>query len=552
MSSEQPLSRRELRALREAELAAASPAQTPESDAAADDAVREPAPTPEFGRDEAQQPAPERSEPEQPAPEQPGQISADSVEPEPASAVSPESDEDLRKTGRRGNRLVWLTILTLALVAGALAAVNLFAGPRMLDVRVDPAGATQASGSRVILTANQAVGEISPEQVTITPATPFTVDTGGRDIGIRFTVPLDSDTEYTLEVEGVESPGSSRPSAFRTSWHTPSAGLFVLERQYGTQLDQLRPFTLGAEAEAPAFEHPSIIDFRQLGNRLVVSVQEDENTRLMVMNETGDDRRELPLPGDGWTQSLQVADRGNLAGYLFTDAGIGQTSERGSVLVLESLEGEDQRIVTVAGTEVNIKQWQFIPDTRSLLMITFNGELFLFDAGSPDAEPQPLGNALSILGVSRGTPIAYIDRPDGVVTINLETGDEQPLTFSEGESLTQLVALPEGSVRWLVGRTPQGEPTSQRIALVGADDKTETVAEVPMTDQIVQVCASPSGQYAAVVTAPDVVNNPSDFTLLPLPEQLTTTIYDLRSDAFSAVATHDGFDPSWCAVGPHL
>lgn len=556
MSSDQPLSRREARAIREAELAAAR-AQTSEFAPLPVVAGLEPTPTPEFGR----------------LPEAAASAVALDVEPVAAESVTapatqtPQTDAaggsiarepavaaefGRPGRGRRGNRLIWASIAALALIAIALGTVNLFLGPRMLDVRVDPAGATQASGSRVILTANQVVSGIIPGQVVIEPETPFTVDTAGRDIGIRFTVPLDADTQYTITIDGVESPGASRTSTFQTSFTTPPADLFVLDRQYGSQLDQLRPVTLGTDPAAPVFEHPNIIDFRQLGNRLVVSLQENESTRLIVMDAAGANRRDLALPGEGVIQSLQVADRGNLAGYLFTDAGIGQTSDRGSVLVLESLEGDDQRIVTIGGEEVNVQQWLFIPESRSLLMITFEGELFLFDAGSADAEPQPLGNAMVILGVSRGVPLAYIDRPDGVVTINLETGDEEPFVPVAGETLAQLVALPEGSLQRLIERGPQGEPLAQRVALVSATGLPQTVAQVRMTDQIVQVCASPSGQYAAVVTAPNIVDNPSDFTLLPLPERLTTTVYDIRSDAPAAAATYDGFDPSWCQVAPHL
>ncbi|MFZ5871653.1 MAG: helix-turn-helix domain-containing protein, partial [Actinomycetota bacterium] len=47
------------------------------------------------------------------------------------------------------------------------------------------------------------LADVDPSQVTVTPATPFEVDTSGRSVGVRFTLPLWDDTEYTVEIDGV-------------------------------------------------------------------------------------------------------------------------------------------------------------------------------------------------------------------------------------------------------------------------------------------------------------------------------------------------------------
>ncbi len=75
-------------------------------------------------------------------------------------------------------------------------------GPRVTDVQVDPAAAVAASGSRVILTTTQSLEKVDPSQVQVDPATPFTVDTSGRSVGVRFTLPLRDDTDYTITVNG--------------------------------------------------------------------------------------------------------------------------------------------------------------------------------------------------------------------------------------------------------------------------------------------------------------------------------------------------------------
>ncbi len=65
-------------------------------------------------------------------------------------------------------------------------------------MQVDPAAAVAASGARVILTTTQSLEKIDVSQVRIEPATPFTVDTSGRSVGIRFTLPLRDDSDYTV------------------------------------------------------------------------------------------------------------------------------------------------------------------------------------------------------------------------------------------------------------------------------------------------------------------------------------------------------------------
>ena len=50
-----------------------------------------------------------------------------------------------------------------------------------------------------------------PSQVTVTPETPFTVDTSGRSVGVRFGLPLYDDTEYTVAFDDVQGLGGGPP-----------------------------------------------------------------------------------------------------------------------------------------------------------------------------------------------------------------------------------------------------------------------------------------------------------------------------------------------------
>ena len=95
-----------------------------------------------------------------------------------------------------------IVVGVLAVVGLAGAAANVAQGPRVTAVQVDPAAAVAASGSRLIVTTTQSLAEVDPSQVTVTPATPFTVDTSGRSVGVRFALPLWDDTDYTVTIDG--------------------------------------------------------------------------------------------------------------------------------------------------------------------------------------------------------------------------------------------------------------------------------------------------------------------------------------------------------------
>lgn len=562
-----PLTRAQLRALRAAEEAArerqpAGPEQRP--DAVAPDAVPE-APAPAT-------PDPASTGPSVPLPTTPILVGAAPVRvtdvttpatpdttPAPAPGAAPPAagaarlapDAPARAPER--DRRFTLTLISvlgvLALVVGVLGAVSLTQGPRISQVQVDPAQAIETSGSRVILTANQRLDEIDPAQVTVEPAVPFTVDAAGRNIGIRFTVPLHDATTYRVSVAGVVAAGGGPTADLETSFTTPEARILLLQRTEDD--DTIFTTDLSGERATPVFEHPRISDYRATSSLIVAAVEEDEGSRLIVMNRDGSGQRDLPLPGDGYISAVQVSERGGLVGYSYSDRELTETSGRASVLVTQPLSGSaEPRIVQVEGADASVAEWQFVPDSSSLLFIDFDGGLAVEDP-TGTAGVQSMGLAASILGVSRGTYTAIVERTDAsIMQLDLTTGEEEPLPASEpdyGEATT-IVPFPGGTLRHIVQRDEGGMPTGQAVVRVSDEGTAEVIAEVSGTDAILQTCVSPSGQYAAVVVAPDLPNNEYDDLLLPLPRTMHTQLIDL--DGERELPTLSGFDISWCAQAP--
>ncbi|WP_417509413.1 Ig-like domain-containing protein [Microbacterium sp.] len=469
-----------------------------------------------------------------------------------ATDVSTGSPTDASPPGPKSRRFLY-TILgvvgVLILVTGVLGAISLFQGPRISQVQVDAAEAIQVSGSRVILTANQSLGAIDESQVTVDPAVPFTVDATGRSVGIRFTVPLDDSTKYTVKVADVTSSGGGPASDLQTSFTTPASQIFLLNRSEDD--DSIFRTDLTGERAVPVFAHPRINDYRATANQLVVAVEDDDGSRILVMDHKGENVHELTLPGDGFVSTVQVSDRGGLVGYTYSDRTITADSGRASVLVTQPISGEGEpQIVEVGDEEASIASWQFVPDSAAVLFIDFAGTLSLDDR-SGDAGAQNMGMASQLLGISRGTYTAIVSRADqSIIELDLADGTETPLAASDpdfGPSKT-ITPFPGGTLRHIVARDESGLPTGQAIIRVDDDGSAEPVLEVESGSAILQACPSPSGQYAAVTVAPKLVENPYDNMLVPLPKNLETHLLDLRTGEELVALT--GFDVSWCQIAP--
>ena len=466
-------------------------------------------------------------------------------------ASASRNTESKRPRDRRFLYTILAVVAVLVVVVGALGVVSLLQGPRVSQVKVDESEAIQVSGSRVILTANQSLEEIDASQVTVEPAVPFTVDAAGRDIGIRFTVPLDDATKYTVKVKGATGAGGGPASDLTTTFTTPASEIFLLNRS--DKDDSIFRTDLSGENAVPVFTHPRINDYRATATQLVVAVEDDDGSRILVMDHQGKNTHELTLPGDGYVSSVQVSDRGGLVGYTYSDREISEDSGRASVLVTQALNGDGEpRIVEVGDAEASIAEWQFVPDSSAVLFIDFASTLSLDDRSGDDGA-QNMGIATSLLGISRGTYTAIVKQGDGTtVELDLADGSETPLAVSDPDfgPATTITPYPGGTLRHVVARDPSGLPTGQAIIRVDDDGAATSLFDVASGNAILQACPSPSGQYVAITVAPTLVENPYDDLLVPLPKTLQTHLIDLRSGEEMVVLT--GFDASWCQMAPRF
>lgn len=445
----------------------------------------------------------------------------------------------------------------MAIVLGILVAVGLTGavlttaqGPRVTSVQVDPDAAVTAAGSRLIITTTQSLQDISADQVTVSPAADFTVDTSGRSIGIRFALPLWDDTDYTVRISGVTGIGAGPASTIEESFTTPPLQTYVLQR--GSGGDVIVRTGLDDAATTPVFRDEHIEDFRVTSSHLVVSTVDDDGlSHLTVTDLDGGDARELPLPGDGHVTGLQSADRGNTIGYTYSDADISADRGRESMLFTASL-GKAQADtaptpVERTGGDSRVDDWRFVPGTDAIVLLTFDGALTLV---SPGGDPVALGNAQTLEGIARGSTVVLVSRPDGFAAIDLSNATEATLPATDPAlgQLGAILPLADGLTLRVLATLDGFTVTGTQVAVVDAEGAARTVFEVDPADTLLESCVSPSGRYAAFLVAPDAIDNPYDGYLLPLPERLQTHVVSLETGEEIVALT--GFDISWCQTAP--
>lgn len=471
----------------------------------------------------------------------------------PARGGAPSPTRRGRSRRRRGRAFAvgFATVVgVLAVVALGGAALTSALGPRVTDVQVDAGAAATASGSRIIITTTQSLTEVAAEQVTVTPATDFSVDTSGRSIGVRFTLPLWDETEYTVRIEGVRGIGGGPDATIEESFTTPALEVFLLQR--GDEGDTIFRTDLTGEAAVPVFTHERIEDFRATAGHLVVATVDDtERSQLIVTDLDGEGAQALALPGEGSVTNLQSADRGNTIGFLFTDAGISAEGGRESMLYTASPAAPAAEPVAVEriGGESRVEDWRFVPGTDGILMFTFDGALTLV---APGGEPVALGNAIAIHGVARGNAVAVIERAEGPVAIDLATAEEVALpatdpALGQAWDVTPLPGAGGASLR-AVTEFDGFDVVATSVLLVDGSGGARAVFAVGAGDALLQTCVSPSGRYAAFLVAPSIVENPYDGYQLPLPQRVETHLVALEDGA--ELVALSGFDISWCQHGP--
>lgn len=452
-------------------------------------------------------------------------------------------------SARRRPFLALFAVAVSALIVVAVlgAGASFAQGPRVTGVLSDPVAAAGTSGARVIFTANQPLATVTPGQVTIDPAVPFTVDTAGRSVGIRFGEALEDGSRYTITIDRVTGSVARSTSRFETTLNTPPAAVYLLERSEEGD-DRISRSGLDKAEQVTVFEHPRIDDFRQSPRGLVVSTINDRgDSELVIVPAGGREVVEVELPGVGRLSRLQLSDSGDRIGYAWTDPVLEGAPTRDSMVYLSSTASPEAEPVRLdLGTaDPRIDDFRFVQGTRALLLVTRGKDLLLADPVA-GGEPVRLGKATLIDEVSRDRPVAFVRTEEGPEEVDLRTGDRTAMAGDHPEFGRPFAAeeVPgRGILSTYLAIDELGSLARQTVVLADGSGAERMLADVPVSDAVIQVCASPNGRFAAVTIAPDIATNTVDDSVLAMPRTMLTRVIALEGGQSIELS---GFAISWC------
>ncbi|HEY0258664.1 MAG TPA: hypothetical protein VGC18_02325 [Lacisediminihabitans sp.] len=447
-------------------------------------------------------------------------------------------------------------ISVLVVLCAGFAALDYVQGPKLSTATVDTSQAVAQADQQLRLFANQNVSAVRKSQVTITPATPFSVSAGGQVISVQFSERLRYATRYTVRVAGVTSLYQDRPQTFRYSFTTGAARVYYLDRADpaagGGQPDTILRTSLGDTGRTIVYSAPRIQQFVVYARVIVVSSLNDDNTSsLSIVSLSGGPVERVQLPEPGVVDDLQVAPQTGIVGFEFTGSGEG-AGYSGDLMTLDLAGAHTvQPVLGIDSRSLAVLAWAFIGSSTSLVAQAEDRTMLLIDAKKPGSVT-PLRQYAELDGVC----------PDGTaIVVGDALGNKLVSSLKDGAQ-TYLPTRPLGGATTYGGKVAilgTGTDRVQQVAVFDPDHPgafaSYLVSERGATSRILfqtvdnkgsidDFRVSPNGQYVAVTVIPDVSSSVSDgYSVDAQSTSVSTVFVDVATGA--VVRSVDGFDATW-------
>ena len=492
--------------------------------------------------------------------------------------MSPISSEKLARVAEHSRRLrdaraerrfrtrFWMLIAVLGAISAVFLVLGAFQGPKLSSAQVDAARATEQSGQQLRFFANQPVDDVAAAQVTVEPAAEVAVTVQNELVTVQFLTRLRWNTDYTVRIDGVTSPGRSVPGSMEHRFTTPEGELLYLDR--GEELDEVlrAPVVGGGRGEvlysAPGIQRYALVEGALLVARDTSAATGPEGEQspeanvagvsvLEVVDLASGRSEEIRLPSPVRVESITAEPAGTTVALVLTSVGGQDASEpfQQSLVTLD-LGGarEVQPVQGLDGEGLRVRGAWYPGSGTALLAHTIDGVLLQIDqvSGTP---PLPLGDYREVFGPSSdGGRLAATDDFGGVL-LDLASGEEgrvNPSLF-EGEIVfageTRVTAA-DLRVQKVAVAAEDGTFTTLLVADDGGGASRLLARTIDDRGSLGDLALAPNDQYVAVEVTPVLSEAVSDGRkVAPRPTSITIAVIDLDSGA--VVRTLAGFAPSW-------
>jgi len=437
-----------------------------------------------------------------------------------------------------------IAVVSLVVLCGLFLGLSYAQGPKLESAQVDTSLVTSASGQTIRMFANQALDDVTPEQVAVAPAVPFSVSTSGEIVAVTFGERLSYDTEYSVTVVDARSAYGGTASTLTHSFRTGAPTLHYLDR--GVDRDAIMRTTLSGSTSSEVYSATRIQDFAVVSPTVfaVVIVLDDATSQLNIVDTTSGLVEDVGLPADGAIEAFQSSDSGTVLGFEFTS--VDGTFER-TLFTLDLDKGRDLvPAVGLDGEPLSARHWMFVPGSERLVVQTTEQVVLSIDE---EGSIQPLGSFLRIGDLSPDGTVLTVYDTFGASALTLATLESARLDASPVDGLDatagQVVVLPDGSRVQKVAVFD--EETGGFRSLVVIDDGVgaRVLYETPQSlGSIESFTVSPNGQFAAIEVVPDFAASVSDgYELDARSTSVQTVIVQLGTGA--VVRSVEGFALDW-------
>lgn len=458
---------------------------------------------------------------------------------------------------RRFRRGVIATVAILAVLCAAFVMLDNSQGPKLASASVDTSQVVRQADQQLRLFSNQTLARVTAPQITISPATPFTVQSQGQVIAVQFSRRLRYSQRYSVRVTGVTSNFQNQPSTMRYSFTTAAASIYYLDRANpavpGQVLDDIIRTGVHGSAQKIIYSARHIQQFSVFPAALaVVTLNDDHTDSLSLVSIKNPTQVEhLILPTFGTIEKMQASPDAGILGFVFSSAGESADPEFSSDLMTVDLTAA-HTVVPVLGLDskpLSVLDWSFLSGTTSVVAQASDQSVLLIDPKNPRGST-PLGiystfdgsgpDGKSIVVADGTSPIRY--QISNGKTTRLKTHPASDSNTYSGE--LQLVGDGTASVQQVaIFDASTGRYTSSLIYQAGETTRI-LFGGKNYQGRINSFSVSPNGQYLAVDAVPDYATSVSDgYYFDPQATSITTEFIDITTgEVMRSVA---GFDESW-------
>lgn len=361
----------------------------------------------------------------------------------------------------------------------------------------------------------------------------------------------------------VSEPRPNATSALKGTDGTAGFELYTLERDVAfdnggkKKPDTIRGTNIAdADDGAVILTAPRIQEYAALPTAIAAVTINDNNTSsLEIIPLSGGPEATVPLPGTGTVELLHAASK-NLIGFAFSSAPPSQ-QHRKTLFVYDTEDPSTppREIRGPDGKPVSVLNWDFVPDTSSLVVQNDSRAMFLVDALGT-GKPAPLGLHVELHGFIPGTREIHVvdassdptNNPGKNSSIDLTNGTVRPLDVKtvtrNDRSWPGTMVLLNGSGRYAqsISEFAAGKVTSV-LTVTDATGSENLFQPDPAWSRIDNYCLSPDGKFLAVeATAPEGAYD--HYPVGAAHSPMRTELIELDTGAHTR--SLPGFLPSWC------